>query len=49
MFRRYAIGDWFTDQAQRARPFIPDQLAVVARSVRGFLVKPRAPWQQKGA
>jgi len=49
IFRRYAIGDWFTDQAQRARPFIPDQLADVARSVRGFLAKPRTPWLQKGA
>jgi hypothetical protein len=49
MFRRYAIGDWFTDQAQRARPLIPDQLAVVARSVRGLLDKPRARRLQKGA
>jgi len=48
-FRRYAIGDWLTDQAQRARPFMPDQLAVVARSVRGLLDRPRARSPQKGA
>jgi len=47
MFRRHAIGDWLTDQAQRARPFMPDQLVVVARSVRGLLDRPRARRLQK--
>src|SRR5207245_10805338 len=41
-FRRHAIGDWLTDQAQRARAFMPDQLFVVARPVPGLLDRPRA-------
>ena len=49
MFRRYAIGDWLTDQVQRARPFVPDQLAVVARSVRRMLDGPHGRGPQKGA
>jgi hypothetical protein len=49
MFRRYAIGDWLTDQVQRAHPFVPDQLAVVARSVRRMLHRPHGRRPQKGA
>lgn len=37
MFRRHAIGDWLADQLQRAHPYVPDQLSVIARSVRGTL------------
>jgi hypothetical protein len=49
MFRRYAIGDWLTDQAQSARSFMPDQLTVAARSVRRLLDRSRAPRLHKGA
>ncbi len=49
MFRRYAISDWIADQVQRAHPFVPDQLAVVARSVRRMLHRPHGRGPQKGA
>ena len=49
ILRRFVIGDWIADQAQRARPFIPDQLATVARSLRGLVDKPRAPGQRNQA
>jgi Acetyltransferase (GNAT) domain len=41
ILRRFAIGDWIADRAERARPFIPDQLATVARSLRGRVERPR--------
>jgi hypothetical protein len=49
MFRRYAIGDWLSDQARRTRPLMPDQLAAFARSVRGLLDRPRARRLTNGA
>ena len=41
LFRRVAFADWIADQAERVRPFIPDRLTTVARSLRGFLEVPR--------
>jgi len=35
LFRRFAIGDWIVDQAQRARPLVPGRLTTLARSLRG--------------
>jgi len=37
LFRRFVIGDWIVDQAQRARPLIPDRLTTLARSLRGLV------------
>ena len=37
LFRRFAIRDWIVDQAQRARPLIPDRLTTLARSLRGLV------------
>jgi lipid II:glycine glycyltransferase (peptidoglycan interpeptide bridge formation enzyme) len=34
IFRRYAFRDWLVDQAQRARPLMPEQLVAAARSLR---------------
>ena len=34
MFRRYAFRDWLSDQAQRVRPLMSDQLLAAARSLR---------------
>jgi len=41
IFRRFAIGDWIADRAERARPLIPDRLATVARSLRNLVEEPR--------
>jgi Acetyltransferase (GNAT) domain len=49
VFRRFVIGDWIADRAERARPFIPDRLATFARSVLSLVEKPRAPGHQKTA
>jgi hypothetical protein len=34
LFRRFAIGDWITDRAGQARPFIPAQMIALGRSLR---------------
>jgi hypothetical protein len=47
-FRRFAIGDWISDRAEQARPLIPGRLATVARSLRGFVEKPRNPRAKTG-
>jgi Acetyltransferase (GNAT) domain len=36
-FRRFAIGDWIFDQADRARPWMSDRLTTLARSLRGVV------------
>jgi lipid II:glycine glycyltransferase (peptidoglycan interpeptide bridge formation enzyme) len=50
IFRRFAIGDWIADQAERARPLIPGRLVTAARSLslRGLLEAPRNPGGQDG-
>jgi hypothetical protein len=35
LFRRFAISDWISDQAQRARPLIPRRMTTLVRSLRG--------------
>jgi hypothetical protein len=47
-FRRFAIGDWIAERAERARPLIPGRLATVARSLRGLVEKPRNPPAKTG-
>jgi hypothetical protein len=42
LLRRFAIGDWIVDQAQRTRPLMPGRLTTLARSLRG-LVGQRSP------
>jgi Acetyltransferase (GNAT) domain len=37
LFRRFAIGDWIIDQADRARPLMSDRLTTLARSLRGVV------------
>lgn len=37
LFRRFAISDWIDDQIERARPFMPDRLATLGRSLRGLV------------
>ena len=37
LFRRFVIGDWIIDQAERARPLMPDRLTALARSLRGLI------------
>jgi hypothetical protein len=36
-FRRFAIGDWIADQAERARPLMSDRLTTLARSLQGMV------------
>ena len=42
-FRGYTVRDWLADTAKKARPFIPDRLATLARSLRGSAEEPRTP------
>jgi hypothetical protein len=42
MFRRYAIGDWIADTAEKTRPFIPEQVLTLSRSLRRRLERLRA-------
>jgi hypothetical protein len=42
-FRGYTVRDWLADTAKKARPFIPDRLATLARSLRGLAEEPRTP------
>jgi hypothetical protein len=42
VFRRYAIGDWITERVEEARPFIPEQVVALGRSLRSRLGKLRA-------
>jgi hypothetical protein len=37
LFRRFAIGDWIIDQADRAQPLMSDRLTTLARSLRGVV------------
>jgi hypothetical protein len=43
VLRRYAISDWLRDQLQRAHPFVPNHVIVIAKSVRRMLNTPRVP------
>jgi Acetyltransferase (GNAT) domain len=43
IFRAYTVRDWLADTAKKARPFIPDRLATLARSLRGLAEEPRTP------
>jgi hypothetical protein len=42
VFRRYSIGDWIVDRATEARPFIPEHVIALGRSLRSRLAKLRA-------
>jgi hypothetical protein len=42
-FRGYTVRDWLADTAEKARPFIPDRLATLARSLRGLAEEPQTP------
>jgi hypothetical protein len=37
LFRQFAINDWIEDQIERARPFMPDRLTTLGRSLRGLV------------
>jgi hypothetical protein len=47
-FRRFAVGDWIAERAEQARPLIPGRLTNAARSLRGWLEKPRNPRAKTG-
>jgi Acetyltransferase (GNAT) domain len=40
-FRRFAIGDWIEDRAERARPLIPEQIMTLGRSLRSSVERLR--------
>lgn len=47
LFRRYAFRDWIVDRVEQARPFMPDVLTTLARSLRSRVERPRTPGRQK--
>jgi len=41
LFRRYTIGDWMTNRVEEVRPFIPQQVVGLSRSLRSNVKKLR--------
>jgi len=41
LFRRHTVGDWVADRVEEARPFIPQQVVGLARSLRSHIKKLR--------